>query len=72
MTKTGDVALRSGPPATDDSETPAITVKVSAPPAEDWQYCPTCAQFVRVQVTGGAPAVCPTCGAITEDRELPW
>lgn len=68
-------------PGQDLTETEVGTTPVSprtdAEPVTVWrgdfQYCPACAQFVWVV---GRNAVgqyqCSTCGAVTEERELPF
>ena len=39
----------------------------------DFQYCRTCAVFVWVGERNAAGQYqCPTCGAVTEERELPF
>lgn len=39
----------------------------------DFQYCPTCAQFVWVvRRNAVGQYVCPVCGTLTEERELPF
>ncbi len=39
----------------------------------DFQYCPTCDQFTWVtQRNAAGQYVCPVCGTLTEERELPF